>query len=182
MTLSSFLPAYRVYRSELVPRAPIDRLSQYDGRVHFTEYHTRLAAYALIVDETERILLAWYNGSGRGEPCWTLPGGGVEYDESVEEAVIREVLEETGYRVVLHEPLAVHSFTAPGEPERPQPFKSVRVVYRATLAGGSLGTLEVDGTTDYAEWISLDQLGREEPLADIVDVAVDAWRARPASA
>lgn len=157
-------------------------LSQYDGRVHFTEYHTRLAAYALIVDETERILLAWYNGSGRGEPCWTLPGGGVEYDESVEEAVIREVLEETGHRVVLHEPLAVHSFTAPGEPEMPRPFKSVRIVYRATLAGGSLGTLEVAGTTDYAEWIPLDQVGREEPRADIVDVAVDAWRARPASA
>jgi 8-oxo-dGTP diphosphatase len=149
--------------------------------MHFTEYHTRLAAYALIVDETERILLAWCNGSGWMKPCWTLPGGGVEYDESVEQAVLREVLEETGYRVVLHEPLAVHSFTAAGEPGRPRPFKSVRIVYRATVAGGSLGTLEVDGTTDYAEWIPFDQIGREEPRADIVDVAIDAWRARPAS-
>lgn len=156
-------------------------LSQYDGRVHFTEYHTRLAAYALIIDEAERILLAWYNGTGRGEACWTLPGGGVEYDESVEEAVIREVLEETGHRVVLHEPLVVHSFTATGDPET-RPFKSVRVVYRATVTAGSLGTLEVDGTTDYAEWIPLDQLSREEPRADIVDVAVDAWRVRPALA
>jgi 8-oxo-dGTP diphosphatase len=146
--------------------------------VHFTEYHTRLAAYALIVDETERILLAWYNGTGRGKACWTLPGGGVEYDESVEEAVIREVLEETGHRVVLHEPLVVHSFTAPGEPERALPFKSVRIVYRATVTGGSLGTLEVDGTTDYADWFPLNQIKRQEPRADIVDVASDAWRAR----
>ncbi|MEI8407064.1 MULTISPECIES: NUDIX hydrolase [unclassified Kribbella] len=105
------------------------------ARVHFTEYHTRLAAYALIVDETERILLAWYNGTGRGEPCWPLPGGGVEYDESVEEAVIREVLEETGHRVVLPEPLAVHSFTAPGEPERPRPFKSRWMAPRTTRNG-----------------------------------------------
>jgi len=149
--------------------------------VHFTEYHTRLAAYALIVDETEQILLAWYNGTGRGKACWTLPGGGVEYDESVEEAVVREVLEETGYRVVLHEPLVVHSFTAPGEPGRPRPFKSVRVVYRATVTGGRLGTLEVDGTTDYAEWTPVKQIGRQERCADIVDVAVDAWRARSAS-
>jgi 8-oxo-dGTP pyrophosphatase MutT (NUDIX family) len=110
--------------------------------VHFTEYHTRLAAYALIVDDTERVLLTWYNGSGRGEACWSLPGGGVEYDETVEEAVVREALEETGYDVVLHEPLAVHSFTGPAEPDRPLPFKSVRVVYRATIVGGSLGTLE----------------------------------------
>jgi 8-oxo-dGTP diphosphatase len=156
-------------------------LQQYDGRVHFTEYHTRLAAYALIVDESERILLTWYNGTGRGEPCWTLPGGGVEYDESVDEAVIREVLEETGHRVVLHELLVVHSFTAPGEPGRLRPFKSVRIVYGATITGGSLGTLEVDGTTDYAEWLPLNQNGRQEPRADIVDVAVDAWRARAAS-
>ena len=149
--------------------------------MHFTEYHTRLAAYALIADEAGRILLAWYNGTGRGEACWTLPGGGVEYEESVEDAIVREVLEETGHRVVLHEPLVVHSFTAPGELGS-RPFKSVRIVYRATVIGGSLGTLEVDGTTDYAEWIPLDQLGREEARADIVDVALDAWRARPASA
>jgi 8-oxo-dGTP diphosphatase len=44
--------------------------------VDFTEYDTRLAAYALIVDDRERILLTWYNGKGRGEPGWTLPGGG----------------------------------------------------------------------------------------------------------
>jgi 8-oxo-dGTP diphosphatase len=150
--------------------------------VHFTEYHTRLAAYALIVDESERILLAWYNGSGRGEACWTLPGGGVEYDESVEQAVIREVLEETGHRVDLLGPLTVHSFTAAGGVERSLPFKSVRIVYRAAVTGGSLGTLEVDGTTDYAEWVPLDQIGLAQPRADIVDVAVDAWRARPASA
>lgn len=142
--------------------------------MHFTEYHTRLAAYALIVDDTERVLLTWYNGTGRGEACWSLPGGGVEYDETVEQAVVREALEETGYDVVLHEPLAVHSFTGPAEPDRPLPFKSVRVVYRATIVGGSLGTLEVGGTTDYAQWVAVDEI--EGPRADIVDVALAAWR------
>lgn len=145
--------------------------------MHFTEYHTRLAAYALIVDESERVLLAWYNGSFRGDACWTLPGGGVEYHESVEEAVVREVLEETGHQVVLDELLAVNSFTAPGDLDRPLPIKSVRVVYLATITGGELGTLEVDGTTDYAEWLPLERIARE-PRAGIVDVALDAWRAR----
>lgn len=146
--------------------------------MHFTEYDTRLAAYALIVDESDRILLAWYNGSGSGTACWSLPGGGVEFDESVEQAVVREVREETGHQVALHEPMAVHSITETAGREGSRPFKSVRIVYRATITGGSLGTLEVDGTTDYAEWIPLDQIGLEEPRADIVDVAVDAWRAR----
>ncbi len=84
--------------------------------------------------------------------------------------------------MILHEPLAVHSFTESGGPGRPRPFKSVRVVYRATVTGGSLGTLEVPGTTDHAEWVALDRIGREQPRADIVDVALDAWRARPALA
>ncbi|WP_232226199.1 NUDIX hydrolase [Brachybacterium phenoliresistens] len=46
--------------------------------MHFTEYDTRLGAYALIVDEQRRILLSWYNGP---TPCWTLPGGGVDFGE-----------------------------------------------------------------------------------------------------
>jgi 8-oxo-dGTP diphosphatase len=148
--------------------------------VHFTQYHTRFAAYALIIDEAERLLLAWYNGTRRGEPCWTLPGGGVDYHESAEQAVIREVMEETGHEVTLHEPVVVHSFTAPGEPARPRPFKSVQVVYRATVTDGSLGTVGTGGTTDRAEWIPLDRVGREQARADIVDVVVDAWLSRTA--
>lgn len=144
----------------------------------FTEYDTRLAAYAVIVDGSDRILLAWYNGAGNGEPCWTLPGGGVEYHESVEEAVVREVLEETGHQVTLRDLLAVHSLTDAQGARRQRPFKAVRIVYRAAISGGSLGTLEVGGTTDRAAWIPLEELNGHERRADIVDIAVSAWRAR----
>lgn len=46
--------------------------------MHFTEYDVRLAAYAAIVNENREILLAWYNGEGRLQPRWTMPGGGVD--------------------------------------------------------------------------------------------------------
>lgn len=65
----------------------------------FSDYDTRLAAYAVIIDELKRLLVTWWNGAGHGIPGWTMPGGGVEYDESLVEAVQREVLEETGYVV-----------------------------------------------------------------------------------
>lgn len=145
--------------------------------MEFTDYDTRLAAYALII-ENDRILLTWYNGSNRDDPGWSLPGGGVDFAESVEQAVVREVREETGHDITLHEPIAVHSFTEPTGHASPRPFKSVRLVYRATIAGGTLGTLEVGGTTDFAEWVPMDRLASENGRADIVDVAVDAWRAR----
>ena len=42
--------------------------------VHFTDYDTRLAAYAVIVDERRGVLLALWNEAE--PPQWTMPGGG----------------------------------------------------------------------------------------------------------
>jgi 8-oxo-dGTP diphosphatase len=144
--------------------------------VDYTDYDTRLAAYALVVEDG-RVLLTWYNGAGAGTPCWSLPGGGVEFDETVTEAVVREALEETGHDVVLHDPLTVHSWTGTSNVSG-RPFKSVRVIYLASVVGGTLGTLEVGGSTDFAAWLELDDVEQEHSVADIVLVGIDAWRSR----
>ena len=65
----------------------------------FREYDTRLAAYAVVVDEQDRVLLALWNEGD--EPRWTMPGGGVEFDETPAEGAVRELREETGYDVEL---------------------------------------------------------------------------------
>ena len=144
----------------------------------YTEYDTRLAAYAVVVEDG-RVLLTWYNGAGSvaGTPCWSLPGGGVDYEETVEQAAVREAREETGLDVVLHEPLVVHSWTGTSEVSG-RPYKSVRVVFAASVVGGTLGTLEVRGSTDFAEWVALDRVAEEPSVADIVVIGIDAWRAR----
>ena len=144
----------------------------------YTEYDTRLAAYAVVVEDG-RVLLTWYNGAGSvsGTPCWSLPGGGVDYDETVEQAVVREAREETGLDVVLHEPLVVHSWTGTSEVSG-RPYKSVRVVFAASVVGGTLGTLEVGGSTDFAACVALDRVAEEPSVADIVVIGIDAWRAR----
>jgi len=118
----------------------------------FTEYDTRLAAYAVIVDDQDRVLLALWNELD--EPLWTLPGGGVDLHETAEEGAVREVREETGYDVVLDGLLGVDTLvTAPEDRILPSERwqKSVRVVFRAHVVGGEL-TQELDGTTDEARW------------------------------
>jgi 8-oxo-dGTP diphosphatase len=143
--------------------------------VDHRDYDTRLAAYAAIVDERDRILLALWNEGP--EPQWTMPGGGVELHESVEEAVVRELREETGYAVRLGGILGVDSWVMAAH-ERPdgsaRPYKSVRVVFEAEVVGGEL-THEIDGTTDEARWIPLDEVATLTRVP-LVDVSVEMWR------
>jgi 8-oxo-dGTP diphosphatase len=130
--------------------------------LHHTEYDSRLAAYAVVVDDHDRVLLALWNEVA--EPLWTLPGGGVELDETVEEAVVRELREETGYDVELGRVLGVDTVVVPPDErtvDRDRWFRGIRVVYEATVSGGRLRH-EVDGTTDEARWI---------PLADVPNLA-----------
>jgi 8-oxo-dGTP diphosphatase len=145
----------------------------------YTDYDTRLAAYAVVVED-RRILLAWWNGEGVAEPCWTLPGGGVDLAETPEEGAVREVLEETCHHVALTGLLTVHSLAI--RPERRTAstarwLRAVRAVYAAEVTGGTLGTVEVGGTTDRADWVDLDEL-RGLPHTDIVAIGLAAHDAR----
>jgi 8-oxo-dGTP diphosphatase len=144
--------------------------------MEFTDYHTRLAAYALLVDEQERVLLAWWNGEGHSEPQWSLPGGGIEFEESVRDGLVREVFEETGYHVAPGPLLAEHFSTGRGRTFEGW-FRSQRFVFEATITGGELGTTEVGGSTDLAAWVPLAQL-EGEPRTEVVDVALAARRSQ----
>ncbi|MCK0112716.1 NUDIX domain-containing protein [Ornithinimicrobium sp. F0845] len=145
--------------------------------MHFTEYDTRLAAYAVLVNDAGEILLTWFNGGAdRANACWSVPGGGVEFDEGIEDAVVRETYEETGYDVQVGPLLATHHFTGPASRRASRPFRSQRLLFEATIVGGRLGTTEQDGTTDFARWVRLADFPLPEPTADVVDVAVERLR------
>ncbi|MCB1134677.1 MAG: NUDIX domain-containing protein [Chlamydiia bacterium] len=56
----------------------------------------RPAAIGIVLDRSqERVLIV----KRRDIPGWVLPGGGIDPGETAEQAVVREILEETGYRV-----------------------------------------------------------------------------------
>jgi len=64
---------------------------------------------------------------------WALPGGFVEYGEKVENAVIREVLEETGLKVEIKKLFGVYS-----DPNRDPRGHTVTIVYLMNIVGGKL--------------------------------------------
>lgn len=124
----------------------------------FVAYDTRLGAYVVIIDDHQRVLLTrWIEGD---EPSWTMPGGGVEFDESPAQAAVREVREETGYAVELVRLLGLDTLVQNGQdrlPPQARALKSVRVVYEGRVVGGALRP-EVGGSTDEARWVPLTEV------------------------
>jgi 8-oxo-dGTP diphosphatase len=67
-------------------------------------------------------------------PGWALPGGFVEYGETVEAAAVREAKEETGLDVTLTELFGVYS-----DPRRDPRRHTIAVVFLATASGTPVG-------------------------------------------
>lgn len=139
----------------------------------------RVAAYAVIIDDSDHVLLAhWVEGR---RSAWTLPGGGLEPGEDPETAARREVLEETGFRVRLEELLGIDSHVIPAsrrvQPGHTEALHALRIVYRARIIGGRLRH-EVEGSTDRAEWFPLTAVPRL-PHVKLVDVGLRMARAEP---
>jgi 8-oxo-dGTP diphosphatase len=64
---------------------------------------------------------------------WALPGGFVEYGEKTEDAVVREVLEETGVKTAVLSLIGVYS-----DPNRDPRGHTVTVAYLIEHLGGAL--------------------------------------------
>lgn len=74
-----------------------DEVEDEDGAGHRDEGGSRKVARVVLLDPTDRILLL--HGHEPDDPAddwWFTPGGGVEGDETREQAALRELAEETG--------------------------------------------------------------------------------------
>jgi ADP-ribose pyrophosphatase YjhB (NUDIX family) len=97
----------------------------------FTYYGDHSIGTGAIVQRGERVLLIERR---RGERrWWQIPGGYVEVDEPIDEAVVREVMEETGVTARVTEVLGFRH-SAGVQPDRP--VSNIYVVFRLEAVSG----------------------------------------------
>ena len=129
---------------------------------------TRIAAYGVAIDDG-RILLARIAPSYPREGHWTLPGGGIDWGEHPDDALVREVHEETGLTLDSYTLAGIDSETLGPLAGRPT-VHAVRFIYRCTTSGEA-SVVEEDGSVDAAAWIELDKL-KEFPTITIIERAL----------
>lgn len=86
----------------------------------------------------------------RDIPVWVLPGGGIDPNELPEDAAVREVLEETGYKVVISRKIAEY-----------QPVNRMTLVTHFFECRVLSGEPMIGEETKEIQYFSLDALPRE---------------------
>lgn len=94
---------------------------------------------------------------------WSLPGGFIEFDESPERAVRREVYEETGYKVKINNIIGVYFYTKNVE------VNAMGPTYSAEIVGGKpLKNVIV-------KWFNANKLPKKFAYPDQLK-AINDWR------
>jgi ADP-ribose pyrophosphatase YjhB (NUDIX family) len=109
---------------------------------------------AVVTDPDGRILLVHKTDNG----LWALPGGGMDLGESITDAVVREVKEETGLDVEVKDLVGIYSnprhVISYDDGEVRQQFS---LCFTTRVLGGSLQT---SSETSEVEFVDPRQLGR----------------------
>lgn len=132
-----------------------------------------VAVSAVIQNDSGDVLMIERTDSG----LWSIPGGSVEPGETLTAAVVREVKEETGYRVSVDRLVGVFSDPAHvieyDDGETRQEFS---ICFRGTA---SSGTARTSDESRRVEWLACDKLGSYKIHQSIrlrIDVALSNGR------
>lgn len=120
---------------------------EFGTRIKGVSYIDRPGAYAIIQNKSNAIALV------KTQQGFLLPGGGVEHDEDVENALRREIMEEIGYQSRILEEICTAVQYLYSESER-EYFRKTGHFFIATLEERVSEPIEIDHEL---VWFSADE-------------------------
>lgn len=124
---------------------------------------------AIVTDEQGRLLLVHKTDNN----LWALPGGGVDFGESVAQAAVREVKEETGIDVEVTGLVGLYTdprhVMAYDDGEVRQQFS---ICFITRLLGGELAT---SNETSEVEFVDVEQI-EELPIHPSMRLRIQHWQ------
>ncbi|WP_037764192.1 NUDIX domain-containing protein [Streptomyces sp. 142MFCol3.1] len=130
----------------------------------------RVSAYALVVQDERLLLTRLSDASPVFAPgMWHLPGGGIDPGEQPDEALARELLEETGLQPADARLIDARSYLVH---RNDVDWNLVSLFYAVTVKEGAARVVEVAGSTDQVRWIPL----RDLRQAALTPAALDGLR------
>lgn len=128
----------------------------------------RVRVAAIIVMD-DKILLVRHEKNDR--TYWLLPGGGVEFGETLEQALVRELKEETNLDIVVDRPVMINDSVPPDGHRH-----VLNICFTARVTGGDL-SVAVDHRLKEAAFVPVESM-ETLPLffPDIRKALVEAWR------
>ena len=121
---------------------------------------------ALIFDDRGRVLLEHRSDNG----WWGLPGGAVEVGESVSEAVLREVEEETGLIVTIRRLVGIYSDPANYTITQYSDGNIVQWITSSFECERSHGELRVSDESTEVEYFAVDRIPRNTVPGHLMQV------------
>ncbi|MCL5730131.1 MAG: NUDIX domain-containing protein [Candidatus Pacearchaeota archaeon] len=109
---------------------------------------------AAIVIEKGKLLLV--KSEYNGEIFYLLPGGGMEFGETIEETAIRETLEETGMRIEVVKPVYINEYIDSKNKSK----RVINLFFTSKIIGKDKSkVINDEGKIKGIEWIDLEDLG-----------------------
>jgi mutator protein MutT len=122
---------------------------------------------AMIINDKGEVLLCKRSQRASNERgCWEVPGGAVEFNEKLEDAIHREIKEELGVDIDLVEQFPAANHIIPSDKQHWVP-----TTFLTKLKKGSTPKIMEPEKCDEIRWFSLDHLPKPLSLITQYDIA-----------